>query len=283
MKRLVGLALLAACVAVPGAGCTDKAKQSATLAKENVSYLAGVAESDVGEVERGLPLGAQKMTTLVGKEPAENPNGVRSALLKIRQQVPDLGIAKSTFFAFTDAKGIAIRNDLETDTMAGKDLASGYPDLKKLLGGETFVATTGQFGTPNPQGPDREWVAGVPVKKDDGGLAGLLVTGWTYRRFSFHLQEMLKRDLQDKLLRSGDTGKLPVVYVFLFDKDAVYGNRETPPVDETALKDQHIADKAAAGPADGTVTITDRGFGWAAQLVPKLGPGVGVAVLRSEI
>ena len=93
----------------------------------------------------------------------QNAPQVRTALLKMRQQVPDLGVAKSTFFAFTDDKGIAVRNDLEQDTMAGKDLVGAYPDLKKALAGEAYVTTQGRFpGVPNPQGPDKEWVAGVP-------------------------------------------------------------------------------------------------------------------------
>jgi hypothetical protein len=281
-RSFLALALL---VALAAAGCKDKGKQSAEEARANVRALVTLAEKDVGEIERGLPEGGKKMAALLGKDdPKANAPQVRSALLKMRQQVPDLGVAKSTFFAFTDDKGIAIRNDLEQDTMAGKDVASAYPDLKKALAGEAYVATQGQFpGAPNPAGPDKEWVAGVPVKREDGSLMGLLVTGWTYRRFAYHLQESLKRDLQDEIMRSGEKGKLPVLYVFLFDASAVYGARGTPPVNEKALADQNLVDKTKAGPADGTITITDRAFGWAAARVPKLGTDVGIVVLRSEI
>ncbi len=267
-------------------GCKDKAKESAEQAKGNVSILTMLAEKDVGEIERGLPEGAKKMIAQLGKETdlRQSTQTVRAALLKMRQQVPDLGVAKSTFFAFTDEKGIAIRNDLEQDTMAGKDVVSAYPELRKALSGAEFVWTIGQFpGTPNPAGPDKEWVAAVPVKRDDGSLAGLLVTGWTYRRFAYHLQESLKRDLQDQLMRGGDKGKLPVLYVLLFDKETTYGARGTPTVNEQALAGLDLAGKTAAGPAQGVVTITDRAFGWAAARVPKLGTDVGVVVLRSEI
>ena len=136
---------------------------------------------------------------------------------------------------------------------------------------------------PNPQGPDREWVAGVPVKRDDGSLIGLLVTGWTYRRFAYHLQEALKRDLQDRLMRENDKGKLPVLYVLLFDKDGVYGARGTPPPDEKALGELGLTAKTANGPVDAPLVIADRPFGYAAARVPKLGPDVGIVVLRSEI
>lgn len=281
---LVGGALLT--VSGAATGCKDRAKQSQAAAKADITMLVTLANEDVAEIERGLPEGAKRMAAQIGKEsePSKNAPAVRTALLKMRQQVPDLGKAKSTFFAFTDEKGIAIRNDLEQDTMAGKDVVGAYPDLKRALAGEAFVTTNGEFpGTPNPAGPDREWIAGIPVKKDDGSLAGLLVTGWTYRRFAYHLQESLKRDIQDQLMRGGDKGKLPVLYVCLFDGNRVYGPRGTPPVNEQALAELGLAQKTKDGPAEGTIDITDRAFGWAAALVPKLGPDVGIVVLRSEI
>lgn len=279
--------LCAAALVLPlaTASCKDKGQKSAEEAKSNLGLVVPLVDKDVAEIERGLPEGAKKIALTVGKEKdvRGNPAVVRTALLKIRQQVPDLGVAKSTFFALTDDKGVAIRNDLEQDTMAGKNVVDRYPALKPLLESGAFVATTGEFGTPNPLGPDREWVAGTPVKREDGSLVGLLVTGWTYRRFAYHLQETLKRDLQEQLVKSGDTGKLPVIYVLLYDKDAVYGARGTPPVDETALKDAGVFAKTAAGPAEGSLTITDRPFGWAATRLPRLSPDLGVIVLRSEI
>lgn len=281
---VIGCAVVSLSLSALG-GCKDKGKESADRAAAHVAELAKLADKDVGEVERGLPEGGKKMTALLAKESDLKASNaiVRSALLKIRQQVPDLGVAKSTFFAFTDDKGIAIRNNLEPDAMAGKDVLGPYPDLKKVLAGEPYLATIGQFGTPNPRGPDKEWVAAVPVKRDDGALAGMLVTGWTYRWFAYHLQESLKREVQDALLRADDKGKLPVLYVFLFDKDAVYGARETPPINEKALADAGVFAKTAGGPASEPLEITERKFGWAAARVPKLGPDVGIAVLRSEL
>lgn len=276
-------ALVVTALATPG--CKDKAQKSADEAKGNVAFLVPLVDSDVGEVERGLPEGAKRIATQLGTEQNVRGNAatVRSALLKIRQQVQDLGRAKSTFFALTDDKGVAIRNDLEQDTMAGKSVVERYPDLKKALEGQAFVATVGEFGTPNPTGPDREWVAGVPVKREDGSLVGLLVTGWTYRRFAYHLQESLKRELQDQLVRSGDTGKLPLVYVMVFDKDHVYGPRATPPVTEKALEEAGVFAKTAGGPTQGKLEITERSYGWAAARLPRLAPDLGVVVLRSEI
>jgi len=113
-----------------------------------VKLLVELAEKTWARSSRGLPRGAKDGRAArqgEGSGSSQSSAQVRSALLKMRQQVPDLGVAKSTFFAFTDEKGIAIRNDLEQDTMAGKDIVSAYPDFKKAIAGEAYVATQGTF------------------------------------------------------------------------------------------------------------------------------------------
>lgn len=295
MPRTVLIACAAALVSLTACG-KDSGTKSAEAAKDDVQRINDLVTKDVAEVERGLPDGATKLSALFVKElgkdgdPASNVPAVRSALLKMRQQVPDLGIAKSTFFAFTDPKGVAIRNDFEHDTMAGKDLIAGWPGLKPVVDGQPFAATNGTLKgeVPNPAGADPEWVAAVPVKKADGSPSGILVTGWTYRRFAYHLQVSAQRDLQDALMRSGDKGKMPIFYVCLFDKDGVYcagapGAPPVPAVNEQALAAQNLFAKTSAGTASSPLKITDRDFGWAAARTPKLGPEVGVVVLRSEI
>lgn len=284
------LALVAALV-----GCKDRGQRSADDARGDAQKLVELTAKDVAEVERGLPEGAKKLSDLFGKEvgkdgdPKQNLPGVRSALLKMRQQVPDLGIAKSTFFAFADDKGIAVRNDFEHDTMAGKDLVGAWPGIKPALEGSSYASTTGRFpGTPNPAGPDKEWVAAVPVKKSDGSKLGLLVTGWTYRRFAYHLQVTLQREIQDQLMRANDKGKMPIVYVCLFDKENVYGAAApgatpVPEVNEKALAQAGLHGKTESGIASSPLAIEGRDFGWAAARLPKLGKDVGVVVLRSEI
>lgn len=283
--------LAAALGALLVSGCKDKGQESASAARTNVQTLVELVNKDVAEIERGLPEGAKQLGSLLAKEPdpKANASAVRSALLKMRQKVPDLGIAKSTFFALADEKGIAIRNDNEQDTMAGKDLVGAWPGLKPVVTGAPFVTTLGKFpGAENPAGPDKEWVAAAPVKREGGDTMGILVTGWTYRRFAYHLQESLRRDIQDQLMRSGDKGKMPIIYVALFDKEEVYGATAPktlpfPPVNEKALKDLDLVSKTGSGAADGSMVITDRAFGWAAARTPKLGEDVGVVVLRSEI
>lgn len=264
-------------------GCKDKGKESAQKATENLNALTALAQKDVEEVERGLPEGAKRMASLVEKREPFEPKAVHQRLQKTRRDVPDLNIAKSTFFALADEKGVAVRNDLEVDTMAGQNLVQIFPDLSKALGG-AYVETTGAFpGATGPQGPDRDWIAAAPVTRPDGTVGGVLLTGWTYRKFAYHLQEQLKHDMGDALLKAKDTGKLPVLYVALFDKTGVFAASQTPQVNEKALEGEKLFDKTAGGPVQAVITITERDFGYAAARAPKLGADVGIVILRSEI
>lgn len=279
------LAIAALLALSPLAACKDQAKESAKRAADDVSQLADQVDKDVGEVERGLPEGAKKMASVYAgtADPHLDLPAVRQALLKSQREVPDLNVAKSTFFALADDKGIAIRNNLEQDAMAGQDLFKLFPDLSKAMGG-SYTATLGSFnGAPGPNGPDRDWIAASPVKNDAGKTVGLFVTGWSLRVFSRHLAEVWKHDQQEKLKASGDTGKLPVFYVGVFDKTGVYTAPLTPLVNEQAMVDQGLVEKTANGTYSGTVTLTDRDFGFAAKRTPKLGPDSGVVVLRSEL
>jgi len=273
------------CLCLAAAGCKDQAKESAAKAAQNVTQLGTLVDSDVGEVERGMPEGAKRLTKMVlanGADPRQDVAGVRTSLGRVRRDVQDLNLAKSTFFALADASGVAIRNDLEEDVMAGQNLFAVFPALAKARDG--YVTTVGVFPNASTKnGPDEDWIAGVPVKRDNGTTGAVFVTGWTYRYFARHLQESLKDRLTDEAKASGDVGKIPVFYVAVFDKTGVYSAPLTPQVDEKALADQDLVGKTAGGPAQGTLAITDRAFGWAAVRTPRLAPDTGVVVLRSEL
>jgi hypothetical protein len=264
-------------------GCKDRAKASAHAASENVAALVAVSEKDVLELERGVPEGAKLLAPLVDQREPLEPNAVRQRLMKLHREVPDLNVAKATFFALTDEKGVAIRNDLEVDVMAGQNLAQIFPELGKALAG-TNVMTTGAFpGAAGPQGADRDFIVASPVRRANGNVGGLLVSGWAYRRYAYRLQEQLKHDLGEALLKAKDTGKLPILYVALFDKTGIYAAQQTPQVNEKALEADKPFDATAGGPIERVLTITERDFGYAAARDPKLGDGVGIAVLRSDI
>lgn len=275
-------------------GCKNAGQKSAEDAAKDVQKLIEMVDKDVAEVERGLPEGAKKIVPLLEKDlkdadPKSNLPAVRSALLKMRQQVPDLGIAKSTFFAYADDKGVAYRNDFEHDTMGGQDLVASWPGLKPVTEGTAFVATNGPLPGVRTRGSeDKDWVAAVPVKKGDGAKFGVLVTGWTYRRFAYHLQVTAARDVQDQLMRNGDKGKMPILYVCMFDQESAYcatapGATPVPPVCEKALIDAKLHAATQGGPAQQATKVDERDFGWAAARAPRLGPDVGVVVLRSNV
>ncbi len=272
---------MAASLGVSCAGCKDQGKESAARAAQDVAQIAELVDKDLGEVERGLPEGAKRLAPLVasGADPRQDIAGVRRALLRVRRDVLDLTVAKSTFFALADASGIAIRNDLEEDVMAGQNLFAAFPTLPKAKDG--YAAGTGAFANPKPGAPhDEDWVAGAPVKREDGTTGALLVTGWSYRYFSRHLQEALKSRLMDEAKNSG--GRVPVFYVAVFDKAGVYPAPLTPDVDEQALTGLDLVSKTASGTASGSLNITDRVFGFAAARTPRMAPDTGVVVLRSE-
>ncbi|HXN32259.1 MAG TPA: hypothetical protein VN894_10375 [Polyangiaceae bacterium] len=265
-------------------GCKDQAKESAARAAHDVADLATLVEKDVAEIERGLPDGAKRLAPLVagGADPKQDVAGVRRSLLRMRRDVIDLNMAKSTFFALADANGTAIRNDLEEDVMAGQNLLALFPALAKSRDG--YVTTTGTFpNVSTKNGPDRDWIAAVPLKRDDGSAGALLVTGWTYRYFARHLQESLKDRLADRAKASGEEGKIPVFYVAVFDKSGVYSAPLTPQIDEKALQGQDLVARTDSGACQSTLTITDRAFGYAALRTPKLAPDTGIVVLRSEL
>jgi hypothetical protein len=267
-------------------GCKDQAKESATHAVPDAAWLADLIAKDVGEVQRGLPEGASKLAPLVadGADPKQDIAGVRKALMRVRRDVVDLNVAKSTFFALTDADGVGIRNDLEEDVMAGQNLGALFPAIAKA---KTAYATgTGSFPPPAGSPPrtvkDEDWIAGAPVKRPDGSTGALLVTGWSYRYFARHLQEALKTHLLDEAKAAGQETKFPVYYSAIFDKGGVYAAPTTPDIDIKVLATQDLVGKSAGGPCTGALTIDDRAFGFAAQLTPALGPDTGVVVLRSD-
>jgi hypothetical protein len=264
-------------------GCNNGAKESADRAASDAALLSQIVDEDVAEVERGLPEGARLLAPLVAgwADPKQDVSVVRKALLRIRREAPDLDVAKSTFFALADSSGIAIRNDLEEDVMAGQNLFAIFPALVEANRG--LVMTTGAFPNAQTTGPDKDWVAGFPVKRPDGSTAALLVTGWSYRYFARHLQEALKTRLMTQAKKAGTPLRLPVFYVAVFDRTGVYPAPLTPAVDEQALLSQGLSEKTIKGPYEATLTITGVGFGMAARRTPTLAPDTGIVVLQSEL
>lgn len=269
------------------AGCTDAAKVSEGKAVAHAERLAKLADDDVEEVRRGLPAGAKSLGPAWAgkKDTVLDPSVARKALDRARDENRDLSIAKSTFFALTDEKGTVLRSDQEPDILAGKSLVGSYPDLAKALAGEAIETRGSMPETAGARtGGDEQWVAAAPVRDADGKLRGIYASGWSMRRFAYHLEEALKSDMTSEALRAGDQHvKLPLVYVFVIAGPKVYGAPVTPLVNAETLQKLDLMSKTSGDTTyHQTIEITGRGFGLAARRAPRMGADIGVAVLRSE-
>jgi hypothetical protein len=268
-------------------GCTDAAKVAEGKAVAHAERLAKLADEDVEEVRRGLPQGAKSLGQVWGgkTDPLADPSQARRALDRVRDEVRDLAVAKSTFFALTDEKGMVLRSDQEPDQMATKSLIVSYPDMAKVLAGEAIETRGSMPETAGARmGGDEQWVAAAPVKDAQGKVRGIYASGWSMRRFAYHLEETLKHDLTADALKAGDKHvKLPLVYVFVLVGSKVYGAPVTPLVNSETLEKLDLASKTAGDATfHQTIEITGRGFGLAARRAPHMGADIGVAVLRSE-
>jgi hypothetical protein len=267
--------------------CTDAAKVSEQRAVTQAERLAKLADDDVEEVRRGLPLGAKGLGLAwdAQKSPLDDPSLARRALDRVREENRDLAVAKSTFFAMTDDKGHVLRSDQEPDLMAGKSLVASYPAMSRVLAGEALEMRGAMPETAGARnGGDEQWVAAAPVRDAKGTLRGIYASGWSMRRFAYHLEETLKHDMTADALRAGDKHvKLPLVYVFVLAGSKVYGAPVTPLINSETLEKLDLASKLTEGAVfHQTLEISGRGFGLAAKRAPKMGADIGVAVLRSE-
>lgn len=271
--------LLCALPLLAGAlGCTDEGKVSAERASAHAKFLAPVTEKDVAEVRSGLPQGAPYLEGLWAKsETVLDPEAARDALTKARAKTQDLRVAKSTFFAAAELSGLVVRNDLQLDMMAGKNLFDAFPALKGA-GEKGYVEATGSMhearGTEGK--PDGQWVAAAAVKKD-GAAKGLYVTGWAWTLYARRLEEALKSQLWDE-----EKGKKPLFYVVIISGNQAYGTGASPQVNLDAIAQLDPLAKAADGHFQAQLEITGRQFGFAAQAAPALGANVMIGVLRSE-
>ena len=276
-----------ACNVACSVACNDGAKPSEEQAAKNASATAALVAKDVAEIRRGLPQGGPALAEALFAADAAQPvlpTRARAALKTTRERVTDLQLAKATFFAVTDPDGVALGSDQQTDTIAGKSFLAAFPALAAAK--TTYVETTGSMDETRGvrAGPDATWVAGAPVLAKDGTLKGLFVTGWSLRKFTYHLEEQLKSDLRQEKTKDGNASKTPLVYVFVVMGDHAYGTPVSPEVNVKAIEDLTLSSKLSGEtPWHGRVDITNRTWGVAAQRARDLCATCAVAVLRSEI
>jgi hypothetical protein len=269
------------------AACTDSVKVSEEKAIAHAERLAKLADDDVEEVRRGLPHGAKSLGPAWDgqKDLLIDPSAARRALDRVRDEDRDLAVAKSTFFALTDDKGTVLRSDQEPDHLAGKSLVAPYPSMAKVLAGEAIETRGSMPETAGARaGSDEQWVAAAPVLDGQGKVRGIYASGWSMRRFAYHLEETIKHDMTTEALKAGQKQfKLPLVYVFVLAGSKVYGAPITPLVNSETLEKLDLASKTGGDATfHQTIEITGRGFGLAARRAPRMGADIGVVVLRSE-
>jgi hypothetical protein len=264
-------------------GCTNSAKVSEEKAVAHAERLAKLADTDVDELRRGLPRGAKALSSVWDDSRLPSHGELRRTLERVRGEDIDLSIAKGTFFALTDGTGTVVASDQDPDRPAGRSMQPAFSALAKALAGEP-VETRGEMPelAGAKSGTDEEWLAAVPVVDGSGAVRGLYVSGWSMRRFAYHLEETLKHDLVQQAGNSGPV-KLPLVYAFVFAGGKVYGAPVTPLVNGEALQALDLAGKTGNGATfHQQLEITGRSYGFAARRCPNMGADVGVAVLRSE-
>lgn len=264
--------------------CDEGRKLSEQGAADELALIAPVVKEDVEQVRKGLPQGAKLLGGL-DADTLGTPAALQKAVAGARAHVPELAIAKSTFFSYVDAAGTVVRSEADPDLLAGKPVIKSFPALQKALDPASGVVEA--FGEmPEMRGVktgvDLAWAVGHPIKDDKGTAKGMFLTGWSFRSFAYHLEETAKRHVNDATKKAGK--KLtPIVYVFMIKGKTAYGAPLTPDVNAQAIEGLGLLEKTAAGPFRTNLEITGRVFGAAAQRTPELGDDAAVAVLLSEI
>jgi hypothetical protein len=282
LRRFVPVA--AAAVAMLATACEDQGKVSEQKAVAEVAKLLPVVKDDVGEVRRGLPEGAKKLGLILDADPGNDLAALQRQIQSARAGVVDLDVAKSTFFSFADTSGMVLRSEADPDLLAHHSVVQTFPALKKAA--DAASGNVEVFGEMEEmrgvrKGPDTTWVVAHPVKDKDGTVKGMFVTGWSFRRYAYRLEEQAKRDLLE-LAQKNEDKKVPLVYVFALRGKKAYGAPVTPDVNAEAVEKLDALAKAGTGVFHGQVEITGRTFGVAAQRTPELAEDTGIAVMMSE-
>lgn len=276
---------LIAFAAIALAGCDDGKKLSEKEAADEVALIAPIVKEDVEQVRKGLPAGAAKLAQKADADTLGNNAALQKAIADSRAAVKELDVAKSTFFSIADATGTVLRSEADPDMLAGKSVITPFPALKKAL--DPAAGVVEAFGEMVEMrglrtGQDLAWVAVHPMK-DDKGLKGLFVTGWSFRKYAAYLDDKAKRHLSDMAAKA-EKKTVPIAYVFLFKGSKAYGAPLlSADVNAQAIEGLGILEKTSAGPYKGNIEITGRSFGVAAQRTPELGDDAAVVVLLSEI
>lgn len=282
MKTPLSLTLLIGGLALL-VGCERKHELSEQRAVEELARLLVTVDEDVRQVREGLPKGATKLASHLETSPTQSLPALQRAIQWTRSAVPDLDVAKSTFFSLTDPFGIVLRSEADPDLLAQRSIIEAFPAMKQAL--DPKSGNVEAFGEMDElrgvrKGNDLAWVVAHPVKDTAGALKGIFVTGWSFRRYAYRLEQQAKHDLTEAAEKSNDKN-IPLVYVFVLRDKRAYGAPVTPDVNAEAIERLDPLAKAASGSWRGQLEITGRRYGVAIERTPKLAEDTGVAVILS--
>lgn len=280
---LASLVVPAIVATLPGCENTKKLQEQAAV--DVLAKIIPVAKEDAAQVRRGMPEGAKKLGEQIDADPGENPAALQRAIRGARAAVKDLDISKSTFFSFADTAGIVLRSEADPDLLAQKSILVAFPALKKALDPAAgLVEVWGEMQEIRGvrTGPDQQWVVAHPVKDKEGQVKGMFVTGWSFRRLAFHLEDMAKRELNDWAQRE-KRKSVPITYVFIVKDGKAYGAPVTPDVNAHAVEGLDLPSRTQGGAFRGSIEITGRSFGVAAERTPELGEGAILAIIASAV
>ncbi len=264
--------------------CTNGAKKSAALAAPQTQRSNDLATQDLADVRKGMPQGAKRLGDKLFAKGAEiDPRVVREELQSTRSAFSALQVARSTFFALTDANGVAYASDLSSDGFAGKNLLTAYPALAPAAKGQTVE---GLGSTPEARGVNRgddaQWVYATPVQVN-GAQKAIYVTGWSWRRYALRLQDQLLMDFHTGVSSDKPTAQ-PLLYVFVLVDNKAYGAPLAPDVDQQAVEGMNLLSKLQGDtPWQGTVEVNGYAFGVAARRAKPFGDHVAFVILRAEV
>lgn len=263
-------------------GCEDTGKISAQKATAHMVYIEKAVRTDVQEIKRGMPAGAKALEELFRNASPEvpGPEDARQALATVRSKNNDLDSAKSTFFLIAAADGTILRNNLEEDEMAGKNLFEVYPAAGKNRK-DAYYEFNGSWdvarGVNNRDDAQHCAVAPIAI---GGKTVGYFVSGFSWSSYAYRLETSLRSEI---LQNTKEGEKVPLLYVYVVAGGKSYGAPVSPEVNGEAILKLNPVEKAKGGKVVSVpLEITRRQFGVALRHFPDLGEDVVIAVLRSE-
>jgi hypothetical protein len=274
-------------------GCKSKAQKQAEAAVPDLARLEKlVAERHVESIARALPAAATAVGAKLGDKailPTEAA-AITAAIDDVRNKTEDLRSSKRSYFAVCDNTGVIVACDDSSWNVLDRKLGIAFPAIHDVLAGKSSYASgTGRYGGADPEA--LTLFGASPIVRGDKPI-GALICAWEIHEIAEDLQRQLQTDLAMKTVKPKARAKpkdkyqlaldTPDLWVAVFDKEHTWLQEGAPQPLEDAAKALGLHGKTAGGDWTGTFDVMNKGWGGAARRFPKLGPEMGVAVLRHD-